>query len=881
SKDPHDWNIRVRGWAFSKRSNRRKRLVMSMARKIAGVTKDDNKLYETLESRFGMFLASNSKNVRFSIQCVGAAETSHMELAGDPHSHNPTVNELLDEAQTEAGEKAFKDTQREKVKLRKALWTGQDISQIQADDDEPIPQQRVATGTVEQAKDRLKQRMMAAMKAMETPAQDATPPPSNEYRPSPYRAMEMKASAPGDYNQYAEPSPVVEGESRLSERFSRGAGMLKDTFRKYRSNILSERYNSSTDSLSQPTSTSRQGSNVSDGSGDEGSSIASSGLSMKGQQPLPPLVARTESDDSVQSQSHTHPEDFGHGMMPTVQISTLMGGHFHGTLRVTVDEVATMSTRSKLQDEARFLKLQAFHEEMPEECHGVVNLIEPEGISIISDIDDTIKETNVQAGTRMILRNTFLSDMREVEGMASVYKAWWQRGAAIHYVSNSPWQLIPSLLDFFHSHEFPPGSAHLRLHDSVIKAYFMTPGEHKRRTIREILEDFPQRQFILVGDSGEIDLEIYTEMAVLYPQQVRKIFIRDITTVRLQEMVARIPTTRSPSFSSLMQKVPDAVTSRLSFLVNRTGLSTVAVASPGSAITSTSTSSSTSSSTTTITTITSTNGAVRRGSFKKRTNSGSSQDSSSSGTSNSGSNNSNGVLVGHGGRSSEERHVLSEEPMTADEVQSNTAMRIGRLGLVAAAAALPPRTPLPGRTGGGVALHHDIEELELDPSEPRLLVREPSSVQRRPEAATNEYPFPKVEGQSATAAAGSSDNTLHLPGQFPGSSSPSPCSYMGTSPTWTPGQSPLHSPSWGVLGSSTANGGGGSGGSGGSDGAGNGTGAPATPLPKNPLEVWLDRVEACRRQLPEGLLTFFETSEALEQDAVIKQLLNEYERKSG
>ncbi|KAF9979327.1 hypothetical protein BGZ73_000021 [Actinomortierella ambigua] len=835
SKDPHDWNIRVRGWAFSKRSNRRKRLVMSMARKIAGVTKDDNKLYETLESRFGMFLASNSKNARFSIQCVGAAETSHMELAGDPHSNNPTVNELLDEAQTEEGEKAFKDTQREKVKLRKALWTGQDISQIQVDDDEPPTQQRQVS-TVEPTKSKLKQKVLAAMKAMETPAQDVTPPPpTSEYRSSPYRPMEMEASAPGDYNPYAEPPVVTEGESRL-ERISRGAGMLKDTFKKYRSNILAERFNSSTDSLSQP-----QGSNVSDGSGDEASS---NGMSAKG--PLPPSVSRTDSDDSVQTQSHTHPEDFGHGMMPTVQISTRIGGHFHGTLRVTVDEVAQMAAGSNLQDEARFLKLQAFHEEMPEECHGVVNLIEPEGISVISDIDDTIKETNVPAGTRIILRNTFLSDMQEVEGMAGVYKSWWQRGAAIHYVSNSPWQLIPSLLDFFHSHEFPPGSAHLRLHDSVIKAYFMTPGEHKRRTIREILEDFPQRQFILVGDSGEIDLEIYTEMAVLYPKQIRKIFIRDITTARLQEMVARMPTTRSSSFSSLIQKVPvNAVTSRLSYLVNRTGLGATA-ASAGSTGNGNGNNGGACAG----------NGDVRRGNFKRRTNSGSSQDSTSSNKSTGG----NGVSNGR-----PEEAILSEEPMTMDDAYSNTALRVGRLGLIAAAAALPPRTPIPGRSG---SLHHDLEDLELDPCGPQVLVREPSTAQRKPEAPTNEYPFPKVEEHSST-----SNNTLHLPGQFPGSSSPSPTSYTGTSPTWTPGQSPLHSPSWGVHGSNGSNGS--------SDSAnGNGSAVSATPVPKNPLEVWLDRVEACRRQLPEGLLTFFETSEALEQDVVIKQLMSEYERKS-
>ncbi|KAG0238324.1 hypothetical protein BGW42_005557 [Actinomortierella wolfii] len=826
SKDPHDWNIRVRGWAFSKRSNRRKRLVMSMARKIAGVTKDDNKLYETLESRFGMFLASNSKNARFSIQCVGAAETTHMELAGDPYSNNPTVDELLDDAKSEEGEKAFKETRREKQKLRNALWTGQDISQIQADDPEPA-----ATTThsqpdsnLEPTEDRLQQQQPRAAKAMDTSVQDTTPS-GNECQSSPYRPMEMKASAPGDYAQRQQQSdfaPSVEGESRLSERLTRGAVMLKDTFKKYKSNILSERFNHSTDSLS-----SRQGSNVSDGSGDE----SGSGSTKYPSQP-PSSMTRTESEDSVQSQSHTYLEDLGHGMLPTVQISTRIGGHFHGTLRVTEEEVGAMAKRqlNLHQGEVRFLKLQAFHEDMPEECHGVVNLIEPEGISVISDIDDTIKETNVPAGARIILRNTFLSDMQEVEGMAQVYRDWWQRGAAIHYVSNSPWQLIPSLLEFFHSHEFPPGSAHLRLHDSVIKTYFMTPGEHKRRSIREILEDFPNRKFILVGDSGEIDLEIYTEMAVRYPHQIRKIFIRDITTTRLQEMVVRMPTTRAPSFTSLIHKVPvHAVTSRLGFLVNRNGGGNNGTQGNG------------------------------RGEYgrKQRADSGSSHDSQASSHASgdfesrtsmpsSSSYLSSPFSILRGGSNGpdveDEKNMLSEEPEAmADEAtaQSNTASR--------------QRRQLPSQAGqSSSSLHHSLKDLALDASELRLLVREPSQAQRKPDVASaNEYPFPKVDDPS-----NNNNNTLHLPGQFPFSSSPSG--------SLTPGQSPLHSPQWGVYGSTNNNNG---------NGSDNGQ-----PVPKNPLEVWLERVEACRRQLPEGMLTFFESSEALEQDPLVQQLLDDFER---
>ncbi|CAO3563774.1 unnamed protein product [Mortierella alpina] len=501
SKNPLDWNIRVRGWAFSKRSNRRKRLVMSMARKLAGVTKD-NKVYETLESRFGMFLASNTQGARFSIQCVGLAMTSHMELAGDPSSHDPTVDVLLSELDTPDAVQAAEEAAEDKTRLRMSLEHdrgefGRDI----------VGNTRLKGG------DEIYQRQ-----------RDSLP-----------------SSADGAHHYAPEGAPLPrvaspEGrEASLSDRWSRGAALVKGTYRKFKPIVMAQVSNSghyinssntSVDSLKLPLEkhSRSQASTITGGSASD-DSTDTSGASTPKTAPLE-NTPRMDSVDSIVSQTETHDEDLGRGMFPTVQISSKPGGHFDGTLRVSHEIVQAQSKKSKpsgsypnagalsnedsfeVNGHPRFLKLHAYHPGMTEHCHGVVNLIDPEGISIISDIDDTIKETNVSAGARIILRNTFLQDMRDVPGMSEVYGQWWEQGAAIHYVSNSPWQLIPSLLEFFHTHKFPPGSAHLRLHDSVLKTYFMEPGENKRRSIREILRDFPKRKFILVGDSGEIDMEM-------------------------------------------------------------------------------------------------------------------------------------------------------------------------------------------------------------------------------------------------------------------------------------------------------------------------------------------------------------------------------------
>ncbi|KAI9358157.1 hypothetical protein BD770DRAFT_387988 [Pilaira anomala] len=185
----------------------------------------------------------------------------------------------------------------------------------------------------------------------------------------------------------------------------------------------------------------------------------------------------------------------------------------------------------------RIIKIKSLDLSEKESCYfptsyGLVNLIEPNGISVISDIDDTIKCTKVLAGARTVLINTFFNPTCAVPGMAETYSQWYRQGASFHYVSNSPFQLTHMLNKFRENHEFPPGSFHLRESTGLIsKIVPSKPGHSKYDSICGILRDFPHRKFILVGDSGEIDLEIYTRVATEFPNQIIKIFIRDVTSM--------------------------------------------------------------------------------------------------------------------------------------------------------------------------------------------------------------------------------------------------------------------------------------------------------------------------------------------------------------
>ncbi|GKU01916.1 actin cytoskeleton organization and biogenesis [Fusarium langsethiae] len=161
-----------------------------------------------------------------------------------------------------------------------------------------------------------------------------------------------------------------------------------------------------------------------------------------------------------------------------------------------------------------------------------IKVIEPYGVSLISDIDDTVKKSNISAGAKEIFRNTFIRDLADlsVEGVKEWYNKMANMGVSIHYCSNSPWQLFPVLASFFKIHGLPPGSLHLKQYSGMLQGIFEPVAERKRSTLTRLLRDFPERMFILVGDSGEADLEVYTELALSNPGRILAVFIRDVTT---------------------------------------------------------------------------------------------------------------------------------------------------------------------------------------------------------------------------------------------------------------------------------------------------------------------------------------------------------------
>lgn len=210
---------------------------------------------------------------------------------------------------------------------------------------------------------------------------------------------------------------------------------------------------------------------------------------------------------------------------------TRRNGHFEETLLLPADlmeEALSKTVDRRLPFEVVSPQLQEL------QSSGELVMHHREGLSVISDIDDTIKDSQV-VDRRELLANTFLRTFRGVPGMADLYQQWADQGTAFHYVSSSPWQLYPALQALTTHLGFPSGTMHLRnfrLRDQLLKRLIIRRSG-KATEIRKLLLAMPQRKFLLVGDSGEKDPRIYQKICREFPGRIEGVFIRNMPHRRL------------------------------------------------------------------------------------------------------------------------------------------------------------------------------------------------------------------------------------------------------------------------------------------------------------------------------------------------------------
>lgn len=171
------------------------------------------------------------------------------------------------------------------------------------------------------------------------------------------------------------------------------------------------------------------------------------------------------------------------------------------------------------------------------QVHAEVMIPPPDAeYGIISDIDDTIVKTTA-TNLLAMSRITFLNNAKTrlpFAGVAAFYKSLQlgrngKRNNPFFYVSSSPWNLYDLLKDFLDLNQIPAGP--LLLRDFGLDKHTGAEGGHmghKLKEITQIIEAYPQLNFVLVGDSGQEDPNIYREVVRKFPGRILAIYIRDV-----------------------------------------------------------------------------------------------------------------------------------------------------------------------------------------------------------------------------------------------------------------------------------------------------------------------------------------------------------------
>lgn len=177
--------------------------------------------------------------------------------------------------------------------------------------------------------------------------------------------------------------------------------------------------------------------------------------------------------------------------------------------------------------------------------------------AVISDLDDTVIQTGATDVIRMV-RATLLGNARTripFAGVAAFYAALQRGGTGtsfnpIFYVSSSPWNLYDVIEHFMTLQQIPMGPTLLRDWGMSFDRIPLGHAAHKLTSIRQIMSTYPEQRFILIGDSGQEDPEIYREIVREFPNRVLCSYIRNVTPLgprgdALKEVASEIATAGS------------------------------------------------------------------------------------------------------------------------------------------------------------------------------------------------------------------------------------------------------------------------------------------------------------------------------------------------
>ena len=152
---------------------------------------------------------------------------------------------------------------------------------------------------------------------------------------------------------------------------------------------------------------------------------------------------------------------------------------------------------------------------------------------LVSDIDDTVITTMLPR-PMLAAWNTFVrrgKARRAVSGMAPLFRSLLAAhpGAPIVYVSTGAWNAAPTLTRFLLESGYPLGPLLLTDWGPTNTGWFRSGQQHKRESLGRLARDFPRIRWVLFGDDGQHDPELYADFARMHPDKVEAVCIRELS----------------------------------------------------------------------------------------------------------------------------------------------------------------------------------------------------------------------------------------------------------------------------------------------------------------------------------------------------------------
>jgi len=191
---------------------------------------------------------------------------------------------------------------------------------------------------------------------------------------------------------------------------------------------------------------------------------------------------------------------------------------------------------------------------------------------IVCDVDDTVMVTALPRPL-VAAWNSFVLDehaRQPVPGMAVLLERLVRDhpGAPVIYLSTGAWNVAPTLIRFMRRHLFPPGALLLTDWGPTHDRWFRSGRAHKSDNLRRLADEFPHVKWMLIGDDGQHDDDLYTAFTSEFPEHVTAVAIRQLSTAEAvlaggrtavnDHSAATVPWVSGPDGADLLERLSAA-----------------------------------------------------------------------------------------------------------------------------------------------------------------------------------------------------------------------------------------------------------------------------------------------------------------------------------